>query len=67
MAMQVVHIDQRDVERQGQPLGKRRAHVERAGQAGAAREGYRIDVTLVDARLTDGLADNRHDVLLMGT
>ena len=67
MAMQVIHIHQRDVERKGQSLGKRGAHMQRTWQTGAAREGDSIDVTLVDTCLTDSLTHHRHDVLLVGT
>ena len=67
MAMQVVHINQRNVERQCQALGKRGAHMKRSGQTGTACECDSIDILAVDARLTYGLAHDGHDVLLVGT
>ena len=66
MAVQVVDIHQRYVERQSEPLGKRGADVERARQARAAREGDGVDVLAADARLADGLAHNGDNVLLVG-
>ena len=67
MTMQVVHVNKGDVKRQGQALRERSAHMERAGQARPTRESNGVDVFRFDASLTDSLADNGHDVLLMGT
>ena len=66
MAMQVVHVDQRDAQRQGKPLAERCAHMQRPGQPWATRESNGVNVLAIDTSLTDGLTDHRHNVLLVG-
>ena len=65
MPLQVVDLHHRHVERQGQPLGKRDAHEQRAEQAGTAREGDTVQVGHADARLADRPVDYRNDILLV--
>ena len=66
MSLQVVHLDHRDVVRQGEPFGERHAHEQRTEQSRPAREGDGVQLVGCDAGLFEGRVDHGDDVLLVG-
>ena len=63
---EVVDGDQRDVERQGQRLGRGQADDQGADQAGPGRDGDRPEVGQADPGPSEGLVDHRQELADMG-
>ena len=66
MSLQVVHLDHRDVVRQGEPFGERHAHEQRSDQPRAAREGDGVDLFGRQSGLLERRVHDGDDVLLVG-
>ncbi len=63
--LDVIDADQRLAERPGQPLGRRKADQQRAGQAGAVGDRDRIDLRPAEMRTRQRLADHAGQLLDM--
>ena len=63
----MVDIDERDIERTGETLGKTYANEQRSHQARTARESYGTEIFLPYARTHYSLVNHRHNILLMST
>ncbi len=62
MPLEMIHPDERFAERHREHFAVGDANEERANQARAARDGNRIHITQLNARLPDRLAHHRHDL-----
>ena len=62
----MVHIDERNAQRPRKTLRETHTDEQRTHQSGTACEGDGRKLFLRDTCLPNGLADDRHDVLLMG-
>lgn len=66
MGLKVVDLDERDLQRLCETLGKRYADKKRAKESGAACESHCVEVAFVDAGIAQCGVDSGYNVLLMG-
>ena len=66
MTLQVVHIDERNLQRARQSFGETNAHEQGTHQSGTSREGDGSKLFLDDAGTLQRLVYHRNDILLMG-
>ena len=66
VSLEMVHHNQRNVQRNRERLGEGSADEQRAEQAGAAREGYGRKVFSLHSGARQRLAHDRNDVQFMG-
>ena len=67
MSLQMVHVDERNLERGSHSLGKGNAHEERDQEARATREGNGRELLPPDTGTLQRLVHHGYDVLLVGT
>ena len=67
MALKVIYLNERLVQRHSQTLGERRSDKERSEESRATCKGYRRNVFRLDAGTCNSLTHNRHYVYLMGS